>query len=790
VETGCLGKEGNHNVDWYLVAESSGLLSVVWSYVWVIGSVAVTLGFVIFVHELGHFLAAKACGVKCEKFYIGFDVPMSIGPLKLPAALCRFRWGETEYGIGSLPLGGYVKMLGQDDNPSAQARENERIRIPKTTSGGPATDVRNASESSTDSAVSAVQAIGDTDPATGTAEEGFELDPRSYPAKPVWQRMIIISAGVVMNLIFAVVFAALAYTMGVRYVPCIIGETIADSPAWREGIQPEDQVLQIDRRWQPDEHLRFRRDLMPQVLLNGGRQPMELLLRPRGASQADWMTIQPENRLRAVKQAFSADPLSPDDQVRAQIREQVLGLLPPVASLGITSVKTTQLSPLAPVEMHCLDESAFEELRSGDEIVAVDGVALSRDEQTGSVFSTQFEAMLAAQMTEPVTLTVQRTAADQSVNAESARPLEFDVVLPPRRMRDLGMTMRAGPIAAVRPGTPAALAGLRQGDRLLAIAGQELGDPLTLAQRLLEHVGQEIEIQYERGGQEQSLRLIPQAPQTLGESLFYGSLLSIEGLGIALPVHNTVAWVRPGGPADRAGVQPGDEILTFRMELEDEAKLEQVKELFPAYDRTVYLDRAVPTWQYVHSAFLQRALPGTKIHLSLLRDSPEPIKVTMLPEESDQWFNSSRGLLLTGLTQVRTASTWSDAWRLGFRETWDSVTQVTHVLRGLLTGRVSWRNLGGPITIATVAGYEASEGLSQLLIFLTLLSANLAVLNFLPIPALDGGHMVFLAAEGIRGKPVDERLQVVLTIVGVAFLLGLILVLSIKDIGNLLQLFG
>jgi regulator of sigma E protease len=183
-------------------------------------------------------------------------------------------------------------------------------------------------------------------------------------------------------------------------------------------------------------------------------------------------------------------------------------------------------------------------------------------------------------------------------------------------------------------------------------------------------------------------------------------------------------------------------------------------------------------------------LPGTKIHLSLLRDSPEPIKVTMLPEESDQWFNSSRGLLLTGLTQVRTASTWSDAWRLGFRETWDSVTQVTHVLRGLLTGRVSWRNLGGPITIATVAGYEASEGLSQLLIFLTLLSANLAVLNFLPIPALDGGHMVFLAAEGIRGKPVDERLQVVLTIVGVAFLLGLILVLSIKDIGNLLQLFG
>ena len=79
----------------------------------VILKVAVGLGFVIFVHELGHFAVAKLCGVKCEKFYLGFD----IAGLKF----CKFRWGETEYGIGILPLGGYVKMLGQEDNPG-QAR--------------------------------------------------------------------------------------------------------------------------------------------------------------------------------------------------------------------------------------------------------------------------------------------------------------------------------------------------------------------------------------------------------------------------------------------------------------------------------------------------------------------------------------------------------------------------------------------------------------------------------------------------------------------------------------------
>src|ERR1700733_6674133 len=81
---------------------------------------AVALGFVIFVHELGHFLVAKLCGVKCEKFFLGFDV----GGKKI----WSFTWGETEYGIGVLPLGGYVKMLGQDDNPARDAEERRKAQ--------------------------------------------------------------------------------------------------------------------------------------------------------------------------------------------------------------------------------------------------------------------------------------------------------------------------------------------------------------------------------------------------------------------------------------------------------------------------------------------------------------------------------------------------------------------------------------------------------------------------------------------------------------------------------------
>ena len=118
--------------------------------------------------------------MKVEKFYLGFD----IGGLKL----CKFTWGETEYGIGALPLGGYVKMLGQDDNPAASAAEHERAR-----------------------------AHGDLPPEPTDAPHA-PWDPRSYQAQSVPERMAIISAGVIMNVIFAVIMASLAWRLGVETV--------------------------------------------------------------------------------------------------------------------------------------------------------------------------------------------------------------------------------------------------------------------------------------------------------------------------------------------------------------------------------------------------------------------------------------------------------------------------------------------------------------------------------------------------------------------------------------------
>src|SRR5271157_5393731 len=133
--------------------------------------VALGLGFVIFVHELGHFAVAKICGVKVDKFFIGFD----IGGLKL----FSYRWGETLYGIGILPLGGYVKMLGQEDNPAQLRKEMERARQ-EAAGGSDPTGGKPAS--------------GAESPANGSPQAEKQLfDPRSYLAKSVPQRMAIIS---------------------------------------------------------------------------------------------------------------------------------------------------------------------------------------------------------------------------------------------------------------------------------------------------------------------------------------------------------------------------------------------------------------------------------------------------------------------------------------------------------------------------------------------------------------------------------------------------------------------
>jgi regulator of sigma E protease len=113
----------------------------------------------------------------------------------------------------------------------------------------------------------------------------------------------------------------------------------------------------------------------------------------------------------------------------------------------------------------------------------------------------------------------------------------------------------------------------------------------------------------------------------------------------------------------------------------------------------------------------------------------------------------------------------------------ENLSLVYRFLHKLTSNQISPRLLGGPIEIAKQAGRSAAEGFSNFLLFLTMLSANLAVVNFLPIPVLDGGHMVFLLYEWIRGKPPSESVVAVLSYLGLALILTLMIFVFGLDLG-------
>jgi membrane-associated protease RseP (regulator of RpoE activity) len=267
--------------------------------------VALGVGAVIFVHELGHFAVAKMCGVKCEKFYLGFD----IGGLKL----FKFRWGETEYGIGILPLGGYVKMLGQDDNPAKAAEEMERAKL------------------------HAQQGVA-------TPEEAVVLDPRSYMAQSVPERMAIISAGVIMNVIFAFVVIMIAYGMGVQYQPAIVGDMAPGDEAWRVGLKSDDEIVRIGGIENP----RFE-DIMKAVVLGNIDNGVELKVRRPGEEDLLSFNLLPVRKGLMPRIGVTSPALTSlsNDLPRTNSSGPATGLSPSMASRSSASRRCGASSPSA-----------------------------------------------------------------------------------------------------------------------------------------------------------------------------------------------------------------------------------------------------------------------------------------------------------------------------------------------------------------------------------------------------------------------------------------------------------
>ncbi|HEV3340803.1 MAG TPA: site-2 protease family protein [Pirellulales bacterium] len=680
-------------IDWFLSPEN-------WPIVF---EVALGIGMVIFVHELGHFAVAKACGVKCEKFYLGFD----IGGWKL----FKYKWGETEYGIGVLPLGGYVKMLGQDDNPNRLHEETERAKL-KSAEG----------EATADQA----------------AEGDSIFDPRSYLAKSVPQRMAIISAGVIMNVIFAFVVGSIAFGLGVEQIACVVGKVFAGEPAWKAGLREGDTVVQIGDVKNP-----VFRDLQTGVALGDNiDEGVDFVVRRPGVDEPLKFKIFPRRRK----------------------------LIP---LIGMTNGHTNQVALVLPGTFSTAKpESNAAGLKAGDRVVAVNGTKVAE--------GWQFDRAL-ADHPGTATLTVERRqnkpSADEKKDQEPAVD-RLEVELPAAPMRTLPFAMAMGKIEAVQSGSPAEAADIRPDDLIKEIDGQDAGDPLRLAERLRQREDAAAKITIVRSGQtltkDVALDLNAFDNTMPGDD----SPVAIPALGVAVAVENQVATVEVDGPAAAGGLKPGDTIEKVRLLPPDEEIQREKygrKNLQPTKDIDFAKER---NWPAVFS-LLQQVLPETRVELQLKDERTVTLDLTL----SQDWFNRDRGVIFEPVLATQKADTVAQAVALGWRESKYSLSLVFRFLRKLLSGQVSVKGIGGPVEIARQAGATASEGLSPFLLFLGMLSANLAVLNFLPIPMLDGGHMVFLAAEGVRGKPVSERVVACFQFAGLFLLASLMIFVLLLDVG-------
>jgi regulator of sigma E protease len=224
---------------------------------------------------------------------------------------------------------------------------------------------------------------------------------------------------------------------------------------------------------------------------------------------------------------------------------------------------------------------------------------------------------------------------------------------------------------------------------------------------------------------------------------------------------NVVMGVEPGSPAATAGLQPGDRIESVA-------------------------GRRTPTFEDVQRTVSIR--PGEDVTIRIARGDATMLVDTTLGvhEEQDRFGQTYRvgrlGFYTTGrqLESVSAAELVPEATRY----TWVLTATTMQGLWQIITGRRPVDELGGPLKIAQVAGQQASLGLFQFVQLLALISINLGFINLLPIPVLDGGHLVFYTVEAIRRRPVSVQAQEWAFRGGLALLFALLLFVTLNDLGS------
>jgi regulator of sigma E protease len=723
----------------------------------------VVIGFsiIIFVHELGHFLAAKWMGVRVERFAVGFFYRLcgyrrgegfTFGrrPDYKPEELAARGWGETDYCVNALPFGGYVKMMGEDD-----IIVNEQ-----------------------------------------TGEMRHSDDPRAFANKPVGRRMLVVSAGVVFNLLFAILLYMFVFLfLGKQMIAPVLGRVEPASSAANAGLLPGDRILQINGS--PVESLE---DIYVAAMLSEG--PLRFDVERDG---------------KLLDRELVVDLRGPDGP-RAFI-SSIMWMVTTTVSHDIAAAPDRQ------------------GLQAGDQVTQVDGVPVNNVLQ----IVTAFERCGGR----PVMFTVERSGSEHGGAPQTLtlpqRPTL--TLLPAAEVRDdsaatlesqnlLGLLPRWA-VDRVIPGGAAAQAGFQRGDVIVqwgTVVDPAFADISASVER---SDGRPTSVVVERGGQRITLSVTARRPFRLyGTSKPQVGITFMEEQGASV-----VADVAADTPAAALGMPRGAEILAVG------AKTVQtwsdVLEAFKAAAGTTVAvryrsgpDEVTAPLSVPSSVVNELNMPaGAQIRAIAGEDSvrtdsgekislPAPLAVRMLLERNvgravsvDYVTDLMDSVRRTGMFTVRADNV--DPWQLRaeytydlapyFSKLYDTVTAGGNPVRALTMGarqavRVLWsvyrtlqsmvspsghvsvKDVSGPVGIVRAAVQQAETSQSDLLFFLAYISVNLAVINFVPLPVVDGGLMLFLILEKFRGRPLGLKTQVVTTLVGLGLIVLCFVLVTFQDI--------